>query len=294
MKKIIIAILIAAFIISLISAFLVTRHTRNFAIGEKVALLKVHGTISLSGDGGFLSEEQATPRGFKGMLEQAEGDGSVKAILVEINSPGGSVVASEEMARAIKEAKKPVVCWLAEIATSGGYYVASACDLIVADRATITGSLGVISIFPEYSGLLGKLGVNMTVVKAGEFKDFSSGFRPMTEEELAMMSDVVNEIYETFLADIALNRNLSLDHVRNVAEGKIYTGPTAKELGLVDEIGSRQEAVERASKLGGIKGTPAVVEYRRGTFLREFVGAMAEGLGRGLARGIAGQGVRLE
>lgn len=294
MKKIIVAILIAAFIISIVSAFLVTRHARNFALGEKVALIRIHGTISLSDDAGLFGEDRATPRALTETLERAEGDGSVKAILVEINSPGGSVVASEEMAIAIKEAKKPVVCWLGEIATSGGYYIASACDLIVADRATITGSLGVLSVFPEYSRLLEKIGVNMTVVKAGEFKDFSSGFRPMTEEERRMMEEVVEETYETFLADVAANRNLSLDRLRTMAEGRIYTGQKAKELGLVDEIGSRRDAVDWASKLGGIKGTPSVVEYRRGTFLREFVGAAAEGLGYGLAKGIVENSLRLE
>ncbi len=286
MKKLILAIILGALAFSLLVAFLLTRTERDFAFGDKVAVLGVHGTISMSGGSGVFSGEGTTPRRFKGMLENAEADGSVKAILVEVNSPGGSVVASEEIANAIKNSGKPTVCWLGEIAASGGYYVASACDLIVADRASITGSLGVISIFPEYSGFLEKIGVNITVIKAGEFKDFSSGLRPMTEEEMEMMESVVRETYDVFLADVADNRNLSLEYVKEIAEGKIYTGTKAVKLGLADEVGNREHATERAAQLGGIEGEPTLVEYHKGTFLEGFVGVAMERFGYGFAKGL--------
>ncbi|MEE8168816.1 MAG: signal peptide peptidase SppA [Candidatus Hydrothermarchaeales archaeon] len=289
MKKIILTILLGAFVVSLLLAFLLTKHDQGFAFGDKIAVVNVHGGISLSGATGFLGGDQATPQKFKEGLKKAEKDSSVKAILVDINSPGGSVVASAAIAEAIKEAEKPTVCWLGEIAASGGYYVASACDFIIADRATITGSLGVISVFPEYSKFLEKIGVNITVIKAGEFKDFSSGFRPMSDEEKEMMESVVLETYDVFLSDVAENRNLSFDYLKSVAEGKIYTGSKAKELGLVDEVGNRDYAIRKAAQLGGIEGEPSLVEYRKGTFLEEFVGVALERFGYGLAKGLVEQ-----
>ncbi|MFQ5815978.1 MAG: signal peptide peptidase SppA, partial [Candidatus Hydrothermarchaeaceae archaeon] len=252
MKKIVLVILLAVLVISMLIAFLVTRMQGDFVLGDKVAVVRVHGSISMSDDTGVFAGAGTTPQRVKEMLDKAERDNSVKAILVEINSPGGSVVPSEEISKDIKAASKPTVCWLGEIATSGGYYVASACDYIVADRATITGSLGVISIFPEFSSLMEKIGVNMTVIKAGEFKDFSTGFRPMTEEEMIMMEEVVVETYEFFISDVASNRNLSVNYLRGISGGRVYTGTKALELGLVDEVGDRDRAIEKAGELGGI------------------------------------------
>ncbi len=293
MKKILLGVLLVALVFSILIAFFVTRMQGDFTLGEKVAVVRVHGSISMADSGGVFPEASTTPQKVKEMLDKAERDGSVKAILVDINSPGGSVVASEEISRDIKSASKPTVCWLGEIAASGGYYVASACDYIVADRATITGSLGVISVFPEYSKLLEKIGVNMTVIKAGEFKDFSTGFRPMTEEEMEMMEEVVEETYEFFIADIAQNRNLSMEYIKSIAGGQVYTGKRALELGLVDEVDNRGRAIEKAGELGNIEGEPDVVEYRKGTFLKEFVGAAFQNLGYGLAKGFAERGTLL-
>jgi protease-4 len=282
---IILLVFIAFISLSVLGAYLITRHDR-LAIGERVAVIKVYGSISMSPDTGIFEESRATPEKFKEALTQAERDSSVKAILIEINSPGGSVVASDEMARAIKEVEKPVVAWLGEIATSGGYYVASSADYVIADRATITGSIGVISIFPEYSKLLEKLGINMTVVKGGEYKDFSMGYRPMTEEEREMLESLVQEIYGQFLREVAANRNLSESYVKRIAEGRIYTGARAKELKLVDDIGGKEYAIKKAAELGGIKGEPSVVTYGRKSFLEEFLGRASANFGYGFAKGL--------
>jgi len=290
MKKILFGVLVVALAFSVLAAFLVTRMQGDFTLGDKVAVVRVHGSISMSDAGGVFPEAATTPQKVKDMLDKAEQDSAVKAILVDINSPGGSVVASEEIARDIKSSSKPTVCWLGEIAASGGYYVASACDYIVADRATITGSLGVISVFPEYSKLLEKIGVNMTVIKAGEFKDFSTGFRPMSEEEKKMMEEVVLETYEFFIADMAQNRNLSVDYLKSISGGQVYTGKKALELGLIDEVDTRGRAIKKAGELGNIEGEPNVVEYRKGTFFQEFVGAAFQNLGYGLAKGLTERG----
>ncbi|NOZ58784.1 MAG: signal peptide peptidase SppA [Euryarchaeota archaeon] len=280
--------------ISMLSAYIIARPADGIIAGDRVAVIKIHGVISMNAGEGVLAAEATTPEEFRSQLEQALHDSSVKAILVEINSPGGSVVASAEIAEAIKEArqKKPVVAWLGEIATSGGYYVASASSYIVADPGTITGSIGVISVFPEYSRLLEKLGINMTVIKAGEYKDFSTGYRPLTEEERRMVEEIIYDFYEQFIAEVASNRNLSKEHVRSIAEGRIYSAKRARELGLVDEVGTRQVAIRKAAELGGIEGEPKLVTYERKPLFMELFATGMERLGYGFAKALLESGAR--
>jgi len=287
------AIAAAAFVgiivLSLLGAYMVSREPSSMG-KEKVAVVRLEGPIEMSSpEGGLISSQSTSPREFENQLEKATEDSSIKAIVLYVNTPGGSVVATEEMARAVKEArsKKPVVSWLGEIATSGGYYVASASDHIVADPATITGSIGVISIFPEYSELLEKIGVNMTVIKGGRYKDFSTGYRPMKEEEREMMEELVNSTYRLFIQEVAKNRNLSKEYVKGVAQGRIYSGTRAVEINLADETGSFDRAVEKAADMGGIEGEPKLVTYQEPSFFREVLYGSFESLGYGFARGFA-------
>jgi protease-4 len=293
MKKLIIALVLLTglFAVSLIGAYMLTKHD-SVGFGDGVAVIPLYGTISGSQSTGIFAEQIATPENFKELLKKSERDGSIKAVVIDINSPGGSVVASDEIAQALKEFQKPTVAWVGEMGASGAYYIASACDYIVADQASVVGSIGVISIFPEYSRLLEKIGVNMTVIKGGEFKDFSTGFRPLTDEEEAMMEDMVEEIYDQFLTVVADNRNLSKTYVRSVAEGKIYTGKKAKELGLVDEVGGKQAAIDLAARVGGIEGEPRVVTYKKTGFFEEFVGTAFVNFGYGFAKGLIEVGVQ--
>lgn len=294
MKKLIIILVSLAglFAVSLIGAYVITKHD-SVGFGDKVAVIPLHGTILLSQGTGMLAEQSATPQNFKDRLKRAGRDSSIKAVVVDINSPGGSVVASDEIAMAIEEFEKPTVAWVGEMGASGAYYVASSCDYIVADRASIVGSIGVISIFPEYSRLLEKVGVNMTVIKGGEFKDFSTGFRPMTDEEKAMMEDVVEDIYDQFLTVVADNRNLSKSYVKSVADGKVYTGKRAKELDLVDEVGGRERAIDIAAHMGGIEKEPKVVVYKKTGFFEEFVGTVFANIGYGFAKGLIETSARM-
>ena len=287
MKKLIIALilLVGLFSVSLLGAYMLIKHD-SVGFGEGVAIIPLYGTISVSQGTGLFAQQTATPENFKEMLDKSSHDGSIKAVVIDINSPGGSVVASDEIARAIEEFEKPTVAWVGEIGASGGYYVASSCDYIVADQASVVGSIGVISIFPEYSRLLEKIGVNMTVIKGGEFKDFSTGFRPLTEEEEEMMEEMVLEIYDQFLTVVADNRNMSKSYVKSVAGGKIYSGRKAKELGLVDEVGGRGSAIDIAAQMGGIEGEPRIVTYERATFFEEFVGTAFANFGYGFAKGL--------
>ena len=291
MKKLIIALVLLGglFSVSLFGAYLLTRHD-SVGFGDGVALMPLQGTISSSQGTGLFAEQIATPENFKEMLEESARDGSIKAVVIDINSPGGSVVASDEIARAIEEFEKPTVAWVGEMGASGAYYAASSCDYIVADQASVVGSIGVISIFPEYSRLLEKIGVNMTVIKGGEYKDFSTGFRPLTDEETEMMEDMVEEIYDQFLTIVADNRNMSKSYVKSVAEGKIYSGKKAKELGLVDEIGGRDTAIDIAAQMGGIEGEPRVITHRTTGFFEEFIGNAFANFGYGFARGLVQAG----
>jgi protease-4 len=291
MNKLVIAMVLLAglFGVSLMGAYMLTKHD-SVGFGEGVAIIPLYGTISSSQGTGLFAEQMATPQNFKEMLDKSASDGSIKAVVIEINSPGGSVVASDEIAVAIKEFEKPTVAWVGEMGASGGYYVASSCDYIVADQASVVGSIGVISIFPEYSRLLEKIGVNMTVIKGGEYKDFSTGFRPLTGEEEEMMEEMIEEIYDQFLTIVSDNRNLSKDYVGTIAEGKIYSGRKAHEIGLVDEVGSRDEAISIAAHLGGIEGEPRIVTYERTGFFDEFVGTAFANFGYGFAKGLVQAG----
>ncbi len=290
MRKIILAaalVLALLILISAASAYFILKHGEgDFGFGDRVAVIQLYGTIATSPDTGAFAEARATPQRFKEQMNRAQEDGSVKAIVVDINSPGGSVVASEEIAKAIKSSKKPVVAWMGEMATSGAYYAASAADYIIADNASIVGSIGVIWIMPEVSRLLEKLGINITVVKAGEFKDFGSGYRGMRPEEREMIEAITSEIYDQFLSEVASNRNLSKDYVKSVAEGKIYTATKAKELKLIDEVGDKDLAIKKAAQLANITGEPGVVTYRRTALFQDFVSTASERFGYGFAKAL--------
>ena len=297
MKKehgLIIGLLVFLIFISLFILYSIVKPKGIVPSGDKVAVIPLYGEITL--EGGGIGSNAVTPDKFGISFKEACSDPSVKAIVLEINSPGGSVVASEAIAEQIKECKKkkPVIAWLGDIATSGAYYVASACTYIVADKASITGSIGVISIFPEYSELLHKLGINVTIIKAGKYKDFSYGLRPMTDEEKKMISEMISDIYDDFIETVAENRNLSKEYVKELAEGRVYSGKKAKELGLVDEIGTKERAIKKAAELAGIEGKPSVVTYRKRSIIEEILGNSLERLGQGIAEGIAKQKIKVE
>jgi len=286
MKKIAIIAVIFIFLIfiSFGGAYLITKD--DFDTGDKVAIVEVRGLISSAQSEGLFEVTGANPETIRRQIEKAENDPSVKAIVIKINSPGGTIVASEAISESIKNAEKPTVAWLGEIAASGGYYAASATDYIVADRGTMTGSIGVIFMFPQYDRLLDKIGVEMRVFKAGEFKDIGSPFRNMTESEEQIVDEWVQSAYDDFIEVVASNRGLSSEYVREIAEGNIYTGKRAVELELADETGTFQDAIKIAGHMGGIDGEPTTIEYTQRGFFRDFVGVTASQFGYGFARGL--------
>ncbi len=226
----------------------------KLAAGEKVGLLRITGPIY---DAKPILEE----------LDKVEESPAVKALVVRLETPGGAVAASQEIYRKLAylrdEVGVPVVASMGNVAASGGYYVALGADTIVANPGTITGSIGVLMVLPEYYELFDKIGVGYNVIKSGKFKDAGSPYREMTAEERAYLQDFINDGYRQFVEAVAQERGLPLGTVELLADGRVFTGRQALESGLVDQIGGLDQAVTLAGALGGITGKPEVVELNK-------------------------------
>jgi protease-4 len=221
--------------------------------GQKIAVVNLTGTI-------LSSREMVST--LKSLAENA----SVKAILLRVDSPGGGVAASQEIfeeVRKIRDSGKPIVVSMGALAASGGYYVSCGATRIVANPGTITGSIGVIAEFPNFSKLMEKVGLEMNVVKSGDYKDSGSPFRQATKQDEQIFQGVVDDTYSQFLDVVSSERKLPLEKLKKIADGRVFTGVQALKLGLVDTLGSYEDAVDIAAKLGGIKGKPVVVEPRK-------------------------------
>jgi protease IV len=222
--------------------------------------------------------------------------GKVKALVLHVNSPGGGVAISQEIYDAINRVRdngKPVVVSMASVAASGGYYIACAADAIVANPGTLTGSIGVIMQFPTAGGLMEKIGVKFETVKSGDLKDVGALDRSMTEEEALMLRSVVMDTYEQFVEVVAEGRGKERDEVYVVADGSIFTGHQAYNLGLVDSLGGLDEAIHLAAEMAGLTGEPSVVRpYRRERVtLFDLLGSLSDVADRVTAtvdRGLAG------
>lgn len=221
--------------------------------GGSVALVKIEGLLVTSED---MVEE---------LNDYAE-DGSIRAIVLRIDSPGGGVVASQEIYNAIMNAKKEgkkIVASMGTVAASGGYYIAAAADKIVANPGSLTGSIGVKMEFATIEKLLEKIGVKGMVVKAGEYKDIGSPFRNMTDREKMLLQGVIDDVHSQFIEAVAAGRGLPIEDVRAIADGRIFTGRQALELKLVDQLGDLGDSIRLAGALTGIKGKPNVVEKKK-------------------------------
>lgn len=247
--------------------------------GPAVAVVRIEGVISSSG-GDLLSGPGARSDEIVKKLEDAIENHEVAAVVLRINSPGGGVVASDEIHTAVlkvREAKKPVVASLGELAASGGYYVAVAADRIVANPQTTTGSIGVISMVPVVEGLLERIGVEIEIVRSGPLKGSPSGLAPLGDTERAIIQELVDGAYERFVNLVAQGRRMDLARVRELADGRVYSGAQAARLGLVDELGNLSEAVDRAGELAGIHGKPRVIEEHPPSLIDDLLSLRAIG-----------------
>jgi protease-4 len=226
---------------------------------DKILLLDISGLIGVMGDTGFFPTKDGNilSQVFY-RLERAAEDPRIKGVILRLDTPGGEVTASDILYNEVKGFRArtgvPVVALMMGLSTSGGYYVASACDHIVAHPSTITGSIGVISIFPNIEELFAKIGVEMTVIKSGQMKDSGSPFRKMSTEEQAVFQDIVDGFHENFVEAVYSGREgkISRDRLSDLADGRIYTAPQALEMGLIDSIGYFADALKEVKGLAGV------------------------------------------
>jgi protease-4 len=227
-------------------------------LGKCVAVVDISTPLTVEGaspslfDAGYPGSEQLA-----GTIEGIGQREDIGAVVFVINSPGGSVVATREVYSAVKGLDKPKVSYFREVAASGAYYVATGTDYIVSDPDALTGSIGVIATVMEMEGLLDKLGVNITAIKSGPHKDIGSPYRNMTSEENAIMQSLVDEIYQEFRGVILENRGDRLNKAMfdNVTDGRILSGRQAYKVGLVDQLGSKKDAIRKAADMADISYT---------------------------------------
>jgi len=241
----------------------------SFWATRKVALIDVDGVLTNSRPRSMLGGEGENPVSvFAEKLQQARNDSAVKAVVLRINSPGGGVTASDlmyaELRRFKAETGKPVVVAMLDLAASGGYYIACAADRIYAQPTTVTGSIGVIMMAPEFAGTMRKLGAEVNIIKSGEMKDMGSPFRSMNDQDRAAFQNLIDRMYARFFDVVQQARGIESDKLHTIADGRVYLAPEAKELHLVDEIGSLQDAIAGAKKLAGLADQRIlVVQYTR-------------------------------
>jgi len=239
---VIVIVIIALILILGIGFSLVSISNADFDSGN-IAVIPVKGTITGDPARGLLGSG-STSTSIIERIEEASEDPSIKAIIFEINSPGGSAVASEEIVNEIKNLEKPSVAWIREIGTSGAYWVASATDHVVASRMSLTGSVGVLGSYLELEGLLERYNVTYRRLVGGEYKDIGIPFKEMSEEEERLFQAKIDKLHDYFVDDVADNRNLSPKQVREIRSGIFFLGSEALELNLIDQIGGKQEATE--------------------------------------------------
>ncbi|HAS54854.1 MAG: hypothetical protein A2X56_11845 [Nitrospirae bacterium GWC2_57_13] len=255
----VIALGVAFFIVLSLASFLI----RGKALSpmkplpglDRIALVKVEGVL--------ISSERIVDE-----VKNYTEDSSIKAIVVRVDSPGGAVVPAQEIYEALKNARtegKKVVVSMGSVAASGGYYIAAAADRIVANPGTLTGSIGVKMEFANLERLLEKIGVKGMVLKAGKYKDVGSPYREMTAQEKELLQNVIDDVHSQFIEAVAEGRNIPLQDIRAIADGRIFTGRQAYELKLVDQLGDLSASIQAAADLAGIKGKPRMVSRERKT-----------------------------
>ncbi|HUW46538.1 MAG TPA: signal peptide peptidase SppA [Dehalococcoidia bacterium] len=254
------AIIISLCVLALLAAILVPIILLSRPAAGKIAVISLSGTITTD-DSSLFSGSTITPELVRDYLTKAEQDKAVKAIVFRIESPGGEIEPCQEILLEIERVKetKTIVVSMGGTVASGGYYISTQADKIVALPTTQTGSIGVISQLVNIEGLLEKLGIQIETFKGGKYKDMYRGFRELTPEEEEIMQGMVDEYYEQFVGVVAEGRGLSTEEVRSLATGQLYSGTKAKDLGLVDELGDLDTAINLAAGLAGIEAP--IVEY---------------------------------
>ena len=291
-------ILIILFIFSAIIALFFTNNS-DTVTGYNTAIIPIKGEITTEGNSGLFSSDTANSPDIIKSIEKAKNDPNIKAVIFEINSPGGSPVATDEIAAAIKTLKEKnitTVAWIRESGASGAYWIASSTDHIVANRMSIVGSIGVYGSYLELYGLMNRYNVTYKRLVSGEYKDSGTPFRPMSSSEEIMLQQKLDKLHEYFIKAVAENRKMSYDSVKTLATGEIFLGVEAKDNGLVDELGSITEVTKY---LEDKKDMVVITKefYKEKSFIESITSTMNKNsyyIGQGISSGlIKNQGLQI-
>jgi protease-4 len=277
-------------IIGIISYFLASIVSEEgfYMKSANVAVIKVEGPIYTTAAPSLFAPEMAVSEEIVQEIKDAEKRG-MDAILLEINSPGGTVVASEEIVNAIKETNITTVAWIRELGASGGYWVASSADIVVADPMAITGSVGVLSSYLSFEGLMDQYGVKYERLTGGEYKDVGTPFKNLTQEERALMQERIDLIHDYFIQDVAESRNLNENQIKEISTGTFYLGIQAKEIGLVDELGGKDKAEEVLKEILKVEKVNLIEKREEPSLLKALTQVFYEGsffVGKGMGQAL--------
>lgn len=277
LKKIFISAVLLLAVLSFVVSLLKGNNNdeKTVTVPDRVAVINISGTITSGADSKdniFNQASGVTSGSIMKQIREAAADDSVKALVLRIDSGGGSATAAEEVGRELKrfkeKTKKPIVATMGNTGASAAYWIAAcSSDKVYANATTLTGSIGVYMPYMNTEELFKKIGITSSKIKSGPYKDIMSSDRPMTPEEQAILQNIVNEIYNEFVATVAAGRKMEESKVRTLADGRVYTGLQAKNLGLVDEIGDYYDALAAAGELAKIEagedGLPPVKEKEK-------------------------------
>jgi len=222
-------------------------------VGEKVAIVELDGVIT-------------SARPIVSQFKRYHKDKSIKAIVFRINSPGGGIAASQEIyehVRRVRDSGKPVVASMGSVAASGGYYVALGADSIMANPGTTTGSIGVIAQFPNFTKLMEKIGISMTIIKSGRYKDTGTPYRSLTPADKQYLQAWIDDGYDQFITAVSQERGLTKQEIRRLADGRVYSGQQAYSYALIDTLGTFEDAIKLAADMAGIDGDPRLIRLQR-------------------------------
>ncbi len=253
--------------------------------GNTVAIIPLQGEIGY-GSSHSSGESIITPEMIQAAISKAESDSSISSIVIDVNSPGGSPVASEEIMNTINNTKKPVVIWISDVGASGAYLAASSADKIIASPSSMVGSIGAVMELTDLSKYYQQNGVNKYSIKAGQYKDLGADYRPLTTVERNMLQGMVDQDYNHFIDIVSENRHLDTNYTNSIAQGKIYTGTQAKDLKLVDETGGEKSATDMAAKLGGITGSYNTVTISPSSGILDILNSLSSRIAYSIGMGI--------
>jgi len=253
-----------------------------------VAIIPIKGMITTEESDSLFGEEVATSSSVIKMIDEADSNQLIKAIILEINSPGGTPVATDEISQRIKKLQKPNVAYIREIGTSGAYWVASSADYVIANRMSITGSIGVIGSYLEFSGLIERYNVSYERLVSGKYKDIGSPWKENSPEERMVLQTSIDLIGSYFIDEVAKNRNMTRERAATLATGQFYVGGEAIKLGLIDELGGKDEAIRYIENKTGIKAKTVEYKKKKGllSMLSEATSSNAYQIGRGIGSSI--------